>query len=49
LNEVVNGGRLTRIPPGATELVKRITQRPNQTVNPDEVVAVARHSGGVLA
>ncbi len=50
LDEVVMVGGSTRIP-AVLELVKRITgKEPNQTVNPDEVVAVgAAIQGGVLA
>ena len=50
LNEVVLVGGSTRIP-GVQEIVKTITGKtPNQTVNPDEVVAVgAAIQGGVLA
>jgi molecular chaperone DnaK len=50
LDEVVMVGGSTRIP-AVLELVKRITGKdPNQTVNPDEVVAVgAAIQGGVLA
>ncbi|MEO1002139.1 MAG: molecular chaperone DnaK [Cyanobacteria bacterium J06638_7] len=50
LEEVVMVGGSTRIP-AVLELVKRITGKdPNQTVNPDEVVAVgAAIQGGVLA
>ncbi len=50
LDEIVMVGGSTRIP-AVLELVKRITgKEPNQTVNPDEVVAVgAAIQGGVLA
>jgi molecular chaperone DnaK len=50
LDEVVMVGGSTRIP-AILELVKRVTGKdPNQTVNPDEVVAVgAAIQGGVLA
>ncbi len=50
LDEIVMVGGSTRIP-AVLELVKRITNKtPNQTVNPDEVVAVgAAIQGGVLA
>ncbi|MCP9819565.1 molecular chaperone DnaK [Synechococcus sp. Cruz-9H2] len=50
LDEVVMVGGSTRIP-AVLELVKRVTGKdPNQTVNPDEVVAVgAAIQGGVLA
>jgi molecular chaperone DnaK len=50
LDEVVMVGGSTRIP-AILELVKRLTTKdPNQTVNPDEVVAVgAAIQGGVLA
>jgi molecular chaperone DnaK len=50
LDEVVMVGGSTRIP-AIQELVKRVTGKdPNQTVNPDEVVAVgAAIQGGVLA
>jgi len=50
LDEVVMVGGSTRIP-AVLELVKRLTGKdPNQTVNPDEVVAVgAAIQGGVLA
>ncbi|QEY32599.1 molecular chaperone DnaK [Synechococcus sp. RSCCF101] len=50
IDEVVMVGGSTRIP-AVQELVKRITGKdPNQTVNPDEVVAVgAAIQGGVLA
>ena len=50
INEVVLVGGSTRIP-AVKELVKRILGKdPNQTVNPDEVVAVgAAIQGGVLA
>ena len=50
LDEIVMVGGSTRIP-AVLELVKRITAKtPNQTVNPDEVVAVgAAIQGGVLA
>jgi molecular chaperone DnaK len=50
LDEVVMVGGSTRIP-AILELVKRLTGKdPNQTVNPDEVVAVgAAIQGGVLA
>lgn len=50
INEVVLVGGSTRIP-AVKELVKRITgKEPNQTVNPDEVVAVgAAIQAGVLA
>ena len=50
LDEIVLVGGSTRIP-AVLELVKRITGKdPNQTVNPDEVVAVgAAIQGGVLA
>lgn len=50
LDEVVMVGGSTRIP-AVLELVKRVTgKEPNQTVNPDEVVAVgAAIQGGVLA
>ncbi|QNJ15547.1 chaperone protein DnaK [Synechococcus sp. A18-46.1] len=50
LDEIVMVGGSTRIP-AVLELVKRTTTKdPNQTVNPDEVVAVgAAIQGGVLA
>ena len=50
LDEIVMVGGSTRIP-AVLELVKRVTGKdPNQTVNPDEVVAVgAALQGGVLA
>jgi molecular chaperone DnaK len=50
LDEIVMVGGSTRIP-SVQELVKRVTVKdPNQTVNPDEVVAVgAAIQGGVLA
>jgi molecular chaperone DnaK len=50
LDEVVMVGGSTRIP-AVLSLVKRVTGKdPNQTVNPDEVVAVgAAIQGGVLA
>ena len=50
LDEIVMVGGSTRIP-AVFELVKRVTGKdPNQTVNPDEVVAVgAAIQGGVLA
>jgi molecular chaperone DnaK len=50
LDEIVMVGGSTRIP-SIQELVKRVTGKdPNQTVNPDEVVAVgAAIQGGVLA
>ncbi len=50
LNEIVMVGGSTRMP-AVQELVKRVTGKdPNQTVNPDEVVAVgAAIQGGVLA
>ena len=50
LDEIVMVGGSTRIP-AVLELVKRVTSKdPNQTVNPDEVVAVgAAIQGGVLA
>lgn len=50
IDEVVMVGGSTRIP-AVQQLVKRITTKdPNQTVNPDEVVAVgAAIQGGVLA
>ena len=50
LDEIVMVGGSTRIP-AVKELVKRVTSKdPNQTVNPDEVVAVgAAIQGGVLA
>ena len=50
LDEIVMVGGSTRIP-AVQELVKRVTSKdPNQTVNPDEVVAVgAAIQGGVLA
>ena len=50
LDEIVMVGGSTRIP-SVQELVKRVTGKdPNQTVNPDEVVAVgAAIQGGVLA
>ncbi|MEB3177033.1 MAG: molecular chaperone DnaK [Synechococcus sp.] len=50
LDEIVMVGGSTRIP-AVQELVKRVTGKdPNQTVNPDEVVAVgAAIQGGVLA
>ncbi|MEB3253869.1 MAG: molecular chaperone DnaK [Synechococcus sp.] len=50
LDEIVMVGGSTRIP-AVLELVKRTTNKdPNQTVNPDEVVAVgAAIQGGVLA
>jgi molecular chaperone DnaK len=50
LDEIVMVGGSTRIP-AVLDLVKRVTGKdPNQTVNPDEVVAVgAAIQGGVLA
>jgi len=50
IDEIVMVGGSTRMP-SVKELVKRITGKdPNQTVNPDEVVAVgAAIQGGVLA
>ena len=50
LDEIVMVGGSTRMP-AVQELVKRVTGKdPNQTVNPDEVVAVgAAIQGGVLA
>ncbi len=50
LDEIVMVGGSTRMP-SVQELVKRVTGKdPNQTVNPDEVVAVgAAIQGGVLA
>jgi len=50
IDEIVMVGGSTRMP-AVKELVKRITGKdPNQTVNPDEVVAVgAAIQGGVLA
>ncbi len=50
LDEIVMVGGSTRMP-AVKELVKRVTGKdPNQTVNPDEVVAVgAAIQGGVLA
>merc|ERR1712196_207071 len=50
LDEIVMVGGSTRIP-AVLDLVKRTTSKdPNQTVNPDEVVAVgAAIQGGVLA
>ena len=50
LDDIVMVGGSTRIP-SVQELVKRVTGKdPNQTVNPDEVVAVgAAIQGGVLA
>lgn len=50
IDEIVMVGGSTRMP-AAQELVKRVTGKdPNQTVNPDEVVAVgAAIQGGVLA
>ena len=50
LDEIVMVGGSTRIP-AVLELVKRVTGKdPNQTVNPEEVVAVgAAIQGGVLA
>ena len=50
LDEVVLVGGSTRIP-GIQELVKSLTGKvPNQTVNPDEVVAIgAAVQGGVLS
>lgn len=50
LDEIVMVGGSTRMP-AVLELVKRVTgKNPNQTVNPDEVVAVgAAIQGGVLA
>ena len=50
LDEIVMVGGSTRIP-AVLELVKRTTgKEPNQTVNPDEVVAIgAAIQGGVLA
>ncbi|GCE64842.1 molecular chaperone DnaK [cyanobiont of Ornithocercus magnificus] len=50
LDEIVMVGGSTRMP-AVLELVKRVTGKdPNQTVNPDEVVAVgAAIQGGVLA
>lgn len=50
INEVVLVGGTTRIPK-IQELVKKITERePNQSVNPDEVVAIgAAVQGGILS
>jgi molecular chaperone DnaK len=50
INEVVLVGGTTRIPK-IQELVKKITEKePNQTVNPDEVVAIgAAVQGGILS
>jgi molecular chaperone DnaK len=49
IDEIVLVGGSTRIP-AIQELVKRTLKEPNQTVNPDEVVAVgAAIQGGVLA
>jgi molecular chaperone DnaK len=49
IDEVVMVGGSTRIP-AVKELVKRILKEPNQTVNPDEVVAIgAAIQAGVLA
>ena len=50
IDEIVMVGGSTRMP-AVKELVKRVTTKdPNQTVNPDEVVAVgAAIQGGVLA
>jgi molecular chaperone DnaK len=49
IDEVVMVGGSTRIP-AVLELVKRVLKEPNQTVNPDEVVAVgAAIQAGVLA
>ncbi|NES98278.1 MAG: Hsp70 family protein, partial [Desertifilum sp. SIO1I2] len=49
INEVVMVGGSTRIP-AVQELVRKILKEPNQTVNPDEVVAVgAAIQAGVLA
>ena len=50
IDEIVMVGGSTRMP-AVKELVKRVTGKdPNQTVNPDEVVAVgAAIQGGVLA
>jgi chaperone protein DnaK len=50
INEVVLVGGSTRIP-AIQELVKKLTgKKPNQTVNPDEVVAMgAAIQGGILA
>jgi len=50
IDQVVLVGGSTRIP-SIQELVKKVTQKtPNQTVNPDEVVAIgAAVQGGVLA
>ena len=50
IDEIVMVGGSTRMP-AVQELVKRVTGKdPNQTVNPDEVVAVgAAIQGGVLA
>ncbi|NJK28406.1 MAG: molecular chaperone DnaK [Coleofasciculaceae cyanobacterium SM2_3_26] len=49
INEVILVGGSTRIP-AVKELVKKILKEPNQTVNPDEVVAVgAAIQAGVLA
>jgi len=50
IDEIVMVGGSTRMP-AVKELVKRVTSKdPNQTVNPDEVVAVgAAIQGGVLA
>merc|ERR1712100_930992 len=50
LDEIVMVGGSTRIP-AVKELVKRVTSKdPNQTVNPDEVVAIgAALQGGIIA
>ena len=49
INEVVLVGGSTRIP-AVKELVKRVLKEPNESVNPDEVVAVgAAIQAGVLA
>ncbi|MBD2313852.1 molecular chaperone DnaK [Desertifilum sp. FACHB-1129] len=49
INEVVMVGGSTRIP-AVQEMVRKILKEPNQTVNPDEVVAVgAAIQAGVLA
>jgi molecular chaperone DnaK len=50
INQVVLVGGSTRIPAVRNSIQKFINKKPNQTVNPDEVVAIgAALQGGVLA
>jgi molecular chaperone DnaK len=50
INQVVLVGGSTRIPAVRNSIQKIINKKPNQTVNPDEVVAIgAALQGGVLA